>query len=254
VECSSTPQRGPGGYNAAFMDKPSVKPGDGGEEKDLKKVMLGRFSSGLAHDLRSPLMVIRLSMEVVRSSVPATPQATEALDMIDDAVREANQFLTDLVEISHDWEPEFAEVNLEALLAEVSAEVDLNRKILWQFDLGATPALIWCDRARFSRVLYKLFQNAITAMLGQGKVWVRAQQYPDVIVVEIQDSGNGPSNAVRDSLFEPFVTTKRSGLGLGLTFCQEVVRRHGGSIELAESSTSGATFRIVLPRKGGPIA
>ena len=67
---------------------------------------------------------------------------------IDDAVREANQFLTDLVEITHEWEPEFAEVDLEALLAEVSAEVDLNRKVTWQFELEKTPLLIWCDRAR----------------------------------------------------------------------------------------------------------
>lgn len=229
------------------MDKPVETPSSGNE--DLKKVVLGRFSSGLVHDLRSPLMVIRLSLEVIRSSTPPTPQTTEALNMIDEAVKEANQFLTDLVEIMHDWEPEFAEVNLASLLSEVSADVDLNRKIVWQFDLGVQPPTIWCDPTRFRRVLHKLFQNSITAMLGQGNLYVRARQLPEGVVIEVQDSGPGPARAVRETLFEPFVTTKRAGMGLGLAYCQEVVRRHGGSIQLAEPSAPGATFRIVLPRK-----
>lgn len=171
--------------------------------------------------------------------------------MIDDAVREANQFLTDLVEITHDWEPEFVEVNLESLLSDVSAEADLNRKITWRFDLGTPPAMIRCDPVRFRRVLHKLFLNSIAAMRGQGNVCVRASRQPEGDVIEVQDSGPGPDGAVRATLFEPFVTTKRAGMGLGLTYCQEVVRRHGGSIQLIESSAPGATFRISLPRKNG---
>ncbi|HKQ48668.1 MAG TPA: HAMP domain-containing sensor histidine kinase [Phycisphaerae bacterium] len=229
------------------MDKPVERPTSCDE--DLKKAVLGRFSSGLVHDLRSPLMVIRLSLEVIRSSAPPTPQATEALNMIDEAVNEANQFLTDLVEITHDWEPESAETDLTALLSDVCAEVDLNRKIVWQFDLGAKPLTIWCDPTRFRRVLHKLFQNSITAMRGQGNVYVRARQLPDTDVIEVQDSGPGPDMALRDTLFEPFVTTKRAGMGLGLTYCQEVVRRHGGSIQLMEPCAPGATFRIILPQK-----
>lgn len=229
------------------MNKPVEKPTSCDE--NVKELVLGRFSSGLVHDLRSPLMVIRLSLEVIRSSASPTSQTTEALNMIDEAVKEANQFLTDLVEIAHDWEPEFAELNLASLLSEVSADVDLNRKIVWQFDLGAQSPTIWCDRTRFRRVLHKLFQNSITAMLGQGTVYVRARQRPEGDVIEIQDSGPGPSASVRNTLFEPFVSTKRAGMGLGLTYCQEVVRRHGGSIQLAEPSAPGATFRIVLPRR-----
>lgn len=246
MDCSSAirPEREDIAYS---MDKPVKMPSSCDE--DVKKLVLGRFSSGLVHDLRSPLMVIRLSLEVVRGSAPSTPQTTEALNMIDEAVQEANQFLTDLVEITHDWEPEFAEVNLESLLSEVTSDVNLNRKIGWRFELGAPPPMIWCDPTRFRRVLHKLFQNSITAMLGQGNVCVRARRLPEGDVIEIQDSGPGPSSAVRGTLFEPFVTTKRAGMGLGLTYCQEVVRRHGGSIQLTEPSAPGATFRIVLPRK-----
>jgi signal transduction histidine kinase len=187
-----------------------------------------------------------MTAEVVRCSVPTTPQTTEALNMIDEAVQDANQILTNLVAISHDWEPEWSDVNLEALLS-VTTQVDPNGKIKWHIDVRIQPPTIRCDRSRMNQVFLKLLQNSFTAMQGRGDIFISATRKTDADVIEVRDTGPGISRDVLSTVFEPFVTTKRAGMGLGLTYCREVLRRHGGAIQLIESPSPGAAFLMTIP-------
>src|SRR5262249_14690380 len=157
-----------------------------------------------------------------------------------------------LVEIAHEWAPKYTVVNLESLLAEVAALVDDGKSVRWRFDLRQQPAEVWGDHARLKQVFHKLLRNSMTAMKGQGEIEITARRTADGDIIDVRDSGPGVASDVRSSLFEPFVTTKSPGMGLGLTYCREVIQRHGGSISLVDSPQPGALFRIVLPRANAP--
>jgi len=218
------------------------------ERRDATAALLGQFAASLAHDLRTPLMAIRMLVEVVRRSAPSTPELSDALNMMNDAVEDSNQLLINLVEISHEWAPKCTAVNLESLISEVVALVDDGRSVRWRFDFRQQPPEIWGDRTRLKQVFQKLLRNSMTAMQGQGDVDISSRRTTDGDVIEIRDTGPGIAGHLRSRVFEPFVTTKSPGMGLGLTYCREVIRRHGGSISLVESPLPGALFRIVLPR------
>lgn len=222
------------------------------ERTNDRMALLGQFSAGLVHDLRTPLTVICNVVNVLRRQAPPTAEVTECLDMIDDEVQRLNRTLTDLVEIAHGHELHREEVDLEPLLSQTAQRVDENHRLEWTFELRFKPAVVWCDRARFQQVLDKLLRNAFKAMKGQGKVHVLAWRDDDGDVVEVRDGGPGVPDEVRATLFEPFVSTRKTGMGLGLTYCREIMKRHGGSIRLVESSPAGAAFRVVLPRKNTP--
>lgn len=212
--------------------------------------MLGRFTSTLVHDLRSPLTVIRNSVHFLRSMVPPSTRVTDHLDMIDSETIEMNRVFTRLLEICQEWTPDPEDVEFEPMVTELIAEVDRNREVQWRFDFHYQPTVIWCDRARFRQAIRQLLSNAISAMKGAGEISITARQEPEGHLIDVRDRGPGVPPELKETLFDPFVTTKRTGMGLGLTYCQTVVKRHLGTITVVDSSSSGATFRIMLPRKG----
>jgi signal transduction histidine kinase len=155
---------------------------------------------------------------------PASPTPTSLADLVMDAVRDA-----------------CARLGVEH--ARVRVEV---------------PQLtVLVDPAQFTRVLYNLIVNGAQAMRQPGEIVVRAFQYEDRIGIEVIDSGTGLSPAARARLFEPFYSTKTSGVGLGLAFVKRVVVRHHGEVRL-EPAPSGGTIAIIelpaLPDVARPIS
>jgi signal transduction histidine kinase len=211
--------------------------------------MLGRFTSTLVHDLRSPLTVIRNSVHFLRGMVPPSTKMTDHLDMIDSETTEMNRVFTRLLEVCQEWTPDPEDVEFEPMVTELIAELDRNREVYWRCDFRYQPTVIWCDRARFKQAIRQLLSNAISAMKGEGEIFITAWQEPEGHLIEVRDRGPGVPPEIKETLFDPFVTTKRTSMGLGLTYCQTVVKRHLGTITV-DSTSSGATFRILLPRKG----
>src|ERR1043166_9178309 len=216
-----------------------------GEAEPLQLVK--RFAAGFAHELRTPLTVIRNAVYYLKHTIPLSEETTESLDMIEAEAQAINRVLTRLVEVTHEFELKCESADLQELATEAIDIVDHERSIEWQFDLSPQPFNIWCDKERLRHVLYNVFKNAAYCMKGIGRVTIRARHEGDRDLVEIRDSGSGVADEVRDTLFDPFITTKSAGIGLGLTYCRQIVGRHGGLIELTESSSKGAAFQIKLP-------
>ncbi len=105
------------------------------------------------------------------------------------------------------------------------------------------------DSDRIRQVLLNLVLNAIEAMPDGGRVEIRTSSLPDSVLLTIQDSGPGIPDELRDHIFEPFVTSKESGTGLGLAVVHNWVTRHGGTIELGGDPATGACFRIWFPHR-----
>jgi signal transduction histidine kinase len=107
---------------------------------------------------------------------------------------------------------------------------------------------VTADRDQLFRVVFNLGQNAIEAMNGVGEVRIVGSRDEDIAVITLADTGPGLPDIARAHLFEPFAgSTRDDGTGLGLSIAREIMRAHGGDIQLAASDADGTVFRLELP-------
>ena len=118
-------------------------------------------------------------------------------------------------------------------------------------DLSADVRPVKGDSVQLQQVILNLMLNAFSAMSGldgSPRLVVRARSVDEShVLIEVQDSGTGIAAEKLESIFEPFVTSKREGLGMGLAICRSIIERHGGKISAANNPGRGATFTITLP-------
>lgn len=108
-------------------------------------------------------------------------------------------------------------------------------------------AFVSVDRDQLTQVLVNLLKNAEEAMAGKtGAIHVRVKKGPEV-TLEVEDEGPGIPAALKDRLFEPYVTTKPQGTGLGLAIALRICQEHGGRLEAVDGAAGGALFRVSLP-------
>jgi signal transduction histidine kinase len=140
---------------------------------------------------------------------------------------------------------------MEGIVREVLQQVAAQlayRKIAVETILPAGLPLVDLDVGRFRQVLLNLVGNAADAMPTGGTLTVSAERCDgSAIAIDICDDGVGIDPAIRDRIFDPFVSTKRDGVGLGLVNAKAVVESHGGTLELAARAPKGTRARIVLP-------
>ena len=118
-----------------------------------------------------------------------------------------------------------------------------------QIHLDADPDEVFVDRIQIQQVLVNLIRNAIEAMMDSPVRLLTISTKPDagLITISIEDTGSGISDALAPQLFQPFVTSKQSGMGIGLSICRTIVESHGGRIWFEPGPEGGTIFRFTLP-------
>jgi two-component system sensor kinase FixL len=110
---------------------------------------------------------------------------------------------------------------------------------------------VFIDKIQLSQVIHNIVRNAVEAMQDAPErrlsLTTRSNNEPAYVELEISDTGNGISPEISHRLFQPFVTTKASGMGIGLSICRQIVENHGGSIAASANEPRGTAFRVVLP-------
>jgi len=139
-------------------------------------------------------------------------------------------------------------LDLRTLLAEVmkmfTSEAE-QFQILLTHELPAELPLIHADSERLKQIFLNLFKNALEAMPAGGKLSVSAFPQGQTLVISVSDTGSGIPEGV--DIFQPFITTKSHGTGLGLSVVRELLSAHGGTISYTSKKGEGTTFQIVLP-------
>ena len=126
-------------------------------------------------------------------------------------------------------------------------------KVTVHLDLSSDVGPVKGDSVQLQQVILNLMLNAFSAMSGTGldgarRLVVRTKSLDESnVLVEVQDSGTGIAAEKLESIFDPFVTSKPEGLGMGLSICRSIIERHGGTISAANNPDRGATFSITLP-------
>jgi signal transduction histidine kinase len=185
---------------------------------------IGRMASSVSHDLRHSLAAIMANAEFLCES-NLTPSQREAL------------------------RPSFGDVRsaIDRAVQGVKAHPEFQRIRFRITGEGSTEG--WFDFKKLERALLNLLLNACEVVPSQaGKIDIGLRRTSESLEIRIADNGPGVAEAIRDRLFEPFVSHgKENGTGMGLTVVQKILQDHGGEVTLEQTSSSGTTFRIKLP-------
>jgi two-component system, LuxR family, sensor kinase FixL len=170
----------------------------------------------------------------------------------DQALR-AGQVIRHLREFVTRGESERHIENLPKLVEEASALALVGAKekdVRVTFNLDSNASLVLADRIQVQQVLLNLIRNAIEAMQDapqrQLVVATKALSNDHLIEVSVSDTGTGIAPEIMDQLFQPFITTKKHGMGVGLSICRTIVESHGGKIWVESKPNQGTSFRFTL--------
>ena len=217
---------------------------------------LGAAIGRVNHDLRNMLSAaVMLSDTLERSQ---DPEVRRIAPRLVDSLERATRLCTDVLRFARDEKPVLHQEEFD--LAELVEAVDEVTPPTCggpvHLDIAVPPGLVMsADRDHIFRVLQNLLRNSYEAFAERqdGVVTIRAGRSEGQVWIEVADNGSGVPQATLPWLFHPFRATDKSGSsGLGLTIVREIVRAHGGEIELAETGAAGTTFRLRLPQRTRP--
>jgi len=188
----------------------------------------GQLVGSIGHDLRNPLGVIETSLYILRSRIGHDQRAQKHVARIGEQLDVANGIITNLLDLIRNKPLAREPVRLELL------------------GLGELP-LVSGDAGQLRQVFVNLIENAVQAASPAGRVWVRGDLADGLVRVAVEDSGPGVDDDPRRRLFEPLITTKDRGIGLGLALVKRIVERHGGEVGYEHRPGGGARFLLRLP-------
>ncbi len=214
---------------------------------------VGEIAAGIAHEVRTPLGILRGSAQMLgRSLVGVDAQQRELVDMIVGEVDRIERVVSGLTELAKPRPPAMADTPLEPLLehaAEFVAGQAEASGVGLRFERTGSESAARCDREQIYQVLLNLLVNALQVQPGGGEIRLRVLPGSNGSVgFEVSDDGPGMTPETQARIFSPFYTKREGGTGLGLALVERIVRAHEGTVKVDSVPGHGATFRIELPK------
>lgn len=214
--------------------------------------LVGELAAGVAHEVRTPLSVLRSSTQLLhRALPPGEKNGDELAHLMLGEIDRLERVVAGLLELARPRPPVRVPTRLSEILGRVTdfvaaraAEKDVE--IVRSLPPTQTPAL--CDPDQIYQVALNLLVNAVQHVGPRGRIELRAvEDAGGTVGFEVQDDGPGIADAIRERIFLPFFTTRADGTGLGLALVKTIVEAHQGEISLLENAGRGSLFRVVLP-------
>jgi two-component system, NtrC family, sensor histidine kinase HydH len=208
---------------------------------------VGQLAAGVAHEIRNPLVAIKLLIDAALVDGELT---SNDLRVIRGEVGRLEQTVTGLLDFARPTPPRRASVDFRAV---INAAVGLVRgraelqNVKINMLAPSDPVLVSVDAAQMQGVIVNLLLNALDAQPGGGRVEVSIVRKGHGVQLRVRDNGPGIAPDCFARLFQPFISSKDTGTGLGLHICRRVVQSHGGDIVAANDPGNGAVFAITLP-------
>jgi two-component system, NtrC family, nitrogen regulation sensor histidine kinase GlnL len=230
---------------------------------------LGKMALALAHEIRNPLGAIRGVAQLLGDEMGGQGPFREHVAVMLAEIDRVNRVMEALLDLGRPLRFAFAAVNLHELLERVCLLAEAGAQstgvhIVRRYDPSLPP--LWADADRLTQVFQNLVQNGIEAMPGGGRLTLTTGVSLDAVygrvdagagprpLVEVQvaDEGEGIAAELLDRVFDPFVTTKPRGLGLGLALSHRIVEEHRGALRVVSIPGKGTTFSCSLPVAPAP--
>lgn len=208
----------------------------------------GQLASSIAHEIRNPLAAIKWSLQ----SLPEDPEERRKhVELILSEIDRIDTTVGEFLLLSRPRDTHFGRRDVARLLETIVTLMNMQaRKQNVQILADLDPELpeIRCDENHLKQVFINLIKNAIEAMPGGGRVFVRAKrQGADHVRIEVQDEGCGIPPDQLPKVGEPFFTTKEKGTGLGLMVCYKIIQDHRGTLTIQSEVNKGTTVQVLLP-------
>jgi two-component system sensor kinase FixL len=218
---------------------------------------MGEMASTLAHELNQPLSAISNYLKGSRRLLEARADESssmmrDALDKAAEQALRAGQIIRRLRDFVARGESEHRVENVKKLVEEASALALVGAKdqaIRVRFDFDPSVELVLADKIQIQQILLNLMRNSVEAMQDSAKRELRLSAVRvdnDMVQVSVADTGSGLAPEVASQLFQPFVTTKQHGMGVGLSICRTIAESHGGKIWVEANPGGGTVFRFTL--------
>lgn len=208
---------------------------------------IGELSGRLAHDLRNPLSVMKMSIDLIKQH-PADAKIsddiiTKRLDLIEKSIDRISHQVDDVLGFVRNSPLKLSTTSLRTIILGSIEKVNVPHDVT--ITVSDSDAVISCDSIKIDAVFINLIVNAIQAIPQGGTIEIQIKSNNDNVIIDFIDSGTGIPKEFMDKIFEPLFTTKQKGTGLGLASCKNIIEQHNGKISVKNNPT---TFTITLPK------
>lgn len=218
---------------------------------------MGQMASSLAHELNQPLTGASSLLQATRRMLEvgdpaAISRARDAVEKATQQLLRAGEIIRRLREFASRGDTEKVEVAVDTMINEAIALARISNRFgstKVEVKLSETPPVL-ADKVQIQQVILNLLRNGLEAMENVAKpvLTVSTRLTNDMVEVSVGDVGSGISPEVKARLFQPFVTTKQQGMGVGLAICRTIIEAHGGRLTAEDNPAGGTIFRFTLAR------
>lgn len=210
---------------------------------------LGQVSASISHELKNPLGSIRNAAYILKKKCPANTDEmfNNYIDIIDKEVMKASDIINNILSLAKNSKIHKSNVLLIDIINDASDNILTDEKFKINYSEDYSTITIPCDRSKIAQVFVNLFQNSIQAIENNIQITISYKLENEMHTIFLQDNGPGIDSNIQQKIFEPLISNKSTGTGLGLTICRQIIEKHGGKITICENEKKGACFKIELP-------
>jgi len=215
--------------------------------KREKIAVIGELASRFSHDIRNPLSNIQMAIDMLQNNkdIVSSSPIKDKFQIITKNLDRISHQVNDVLDFVKDQPLEKKELSMLVCLSESVLTMYIPKNI--KINLPKQDLSIYGDSSSLQIVCKNMILNSIQAIGKQeGYITIRFDEEPKYIIIKVEDSGPGFSESKISEIFEPLITTKQEGIGLGLVSCKNIIENHGGTIAAKNNPT---TFTIRLPKK-----
>ncbi len=223
------------------------------ERRSARLAAAGAVGASVAHELRNALAVAESALFLAQRNIDDRARLTRHLDQVGAEIRRAHDVIGSVLGLARGEPVRREPYPLSKLIEAARHALILPTNVTFEVAVVPADLLICCDPILLERVFSNLYLNAIEALEGRarGSIVTRAWRGDERTFLEVEDDGPGLHPHVIDRVFEPLVTGKDTGTGLGLALCRVIVEAHGGEITTTTGSRGGTAFHLWLPNAQG---
>jgi signal transduction histidine kinase len=211
---------------------------------------VGQIAAGVAHELRNPLTAIKMLVQTGLEGQHPSGLPAEDLAVIEQSIRRLEQYIQMFLDFARPPRAERRQADLLEVVRRAAALVEgraRRQKVSVSLSLPDQPLPAYLDPEQIQQVLVNVLINALDVQPRGGTIDVAVTPVGGAATVEVRDRGPGLPAELRERLFEPFVTSKPDGVGLGLSGSKQLIEAHGGTMRIDDAPGGGAVISITLP-------